>query len=65
MHVLVFACVIVTSILSWCLLMQTLYESFLSCDVSTGQLESETYDTVQNRIRVENSHIDLLSVGKS
>ena len=42
---------------------QTLYVSFVACEVPPRQLRSESHDSVEDRIRVENSHIDLLSIG--
>ena len=46
------------------LFFQTLYVSFVACEVPPRQLRSESHDSVEDRIRVENSHIDLLSIGK-
>ena len=45
-------------------LFQTLYDTFVVCEIPPRQLRSDSYDKVQDRIRVENSHIDLLSIGK-
>ena len=46
------------------LTVQTLYVSFVACEVPPRQLRSQSHNTVDDRIQMETSHIDLLSVGK-
>ena len=43
---------------------QTLYDSFMGCEVSPRQLRSQSHDAVEHRIKVEHSSIDLLHIGK-
>ena len=40
-----------------------MYVSFVACEVPPRQLQSQPHDQVEDRIRMENSHLDLLSIG--
>lgn len=44
---------------------QAIRESFGSYDLPSEQLESDSYLAIEDRLRIEKSRVDLLSVDKS
>ena len=45
--------------------MQGLHDCFEEHEVPEKQLKSESYDTIQDRLRRETSRVDLSNIGKA